>query len=197
MKFKKIPESISSNEWEKQGIGAVVMDMQPNLMDTIHAVNQLTETIILQMKVFNLLQIPICLTEQVPEKLGSTHPDIVHQNTQGICFWKKTFSAFGSDAFSAWIESNKISHLLIAGIETPICIYQTSIDALRMKLQVTILSDCIGARREADGRDARKQLSAFGCTIIPLETVIYSYLRDPSHLHFRDISRLIRERTET
>lgn len=196
MKFEKISESISHSEWKKQGIGAVIMDMQPNLMDTIHEAKQLTESIILQMKVLNLLQIPICLTEQAPEKLGSTHPDIINQNTQGICYRKKTFSAFGSDAFSKWIETNEISHLLVSGIETPICIYQTSVDALRMKLKVTLLSDCIGARRETDSTEVQKQLRAFGCTIIPLETLTYSYLRDSNHLHFRDISRLIRERTQ-
>ena len=59
---------------------------------------------------------------------------------------------------------------------------------------VTILSDCVGARRTEDGSVALKKLESSGCHIIPLESFLYGYLGTAEHPDFRVISKLVRNR---
>ena len=176
------------------GVGSVVMDMQETLLKVIEKEEELRLSTVLQVNIFSALSIPTCITEQVPEKLGSTITEITSQCLDAPIFSKNTFSAFGSSSFMNWIHSMEISHLIVSGIEVPICIYQTCVDALKNDMKVTIVSDCVGARRENDAKTIIAQLQSFGCCTIPLETIAYSVLRDSNHQEFKLISKLIRER---
>lgn len=176
------------------GIGAVIMDMQGSLLNNINSREQLLDSIILQVEIMKTLCIPLCLTEQVPEKLGSTIPEITNRCRDYPIYNKSSFSAFGCDEFNQWIKDCNVSHLLVSGVETPICIYQTCIDALREDLKVTIISDCISARRDDDAESVIFQLRSFGCYVIPLEAFAYSILRNSRHEDFRTISKLVSKR---
>lgn len=181
-------------KYAQVGCGSVVMDMQDSLLQVIKDNEQLQSSIILQLKIFNLLNVKQCLTEQVPSKLGATNADIFNVDSGFQVFPKNTFSAFGSEDFVRWVKENDIRHLFVSGIETSICIYQTCLSALRENLEVTVISDCIGARRSSDGSIILSQLATFGCHVIPLETVVYSMLESSHHPEFRSISKLIRNR---
>ena len=192
-----INETLNAEEginFEQSGIGAVIMDMQAKLLDAVNTSEELKRSMILKVEIMKALGVPACLTEQVPEKLGSTMPEIINHCQDYPIFKKSSFSAFGCDQFNQWIKDCNISHLLVSGIETPICIYQTSIDALRENLKVTIISDCIGARRGKDAETIIHQLRSFGCYVVPLESVIYAILRDSSHENFRTISKMVSQR---
>ena len=170
-------------------VGAVIMDMQANLLGSIGSRENLKDSMILQIKIFKALNIPLCLTEQVPSKLGSTVPEI-SSTCAGDQFDKNTFPR--SSEFNNWIKYS-LKYLLVSGINNH-RIYQTCIDALRHNIKVTLVSDCIGARRQADGETTLAQLRSFGCCLIPLEAITYSLLSNSTHEQFRNISGLIRER---
>lgn len=192
-----INETLNAEEginFEQSGIGAVIMDMQAKLLDAVNASEELKRSMILKVEIMKALGVPTCFTEQVPEKLGSTIPEIINHCRDYPIFNKSSFSAFGCDQFNQWIKDCNVSHLLVSGIETPICIYQTCIDALRKNLKVTIISDCIGARREKDAETVIHQLRSFGCYVVPIEAVIYAILRNSSHVNFRTISKIVSQR---
>jgi hypothetical protein len=193
----KINELMNNNdnlEYAQAGCGSVVMDMQDSLLQVIKGSEQLQSSVILQLKIFSILNVKHCLTEQVPSKLGKTNAGILNTDSSLQVFPKETFSAFGCEGFVRWVKGNDIKHLFISGIETPICIYQTCLSALRENLKVTVISDCIGARRIADSNVILSQLCSFGCHVIPLETVAYSMLESSNHSEFRSVSKLIRDR---
>lgn len=177
------------------GIGSIIMDMQESLLTGIDRSEELIDSVVLSVNLLSALKIPICLTEQVPEKLGITIHRIKNTDLTGPVFSKNTFSAFGCISFNEWINTNNISHLLISGIETPICIYQTCVEALRKGLKVTVLSDCVGARRIQDSKAIIAQLQSFGCCVIPIESVVYSLIRDSMHPSFKEITKLVRARS--
>jgi len=194
MKINQTRDVIDSSIPKNKGCGSLMMDMQGKLLQEVNNKKQIVLSAILQLKTFDLLDIDQCFTEQVPEKLGTTLPSIFAQNSQAPVFSKDTFSAFGCKSFVEWIELKNIDHLFLSGIEVPICIYQTCLDALRENLQVTIISDCVGARRSIDREVALAQLCSFGCNVIPLETAVYSILKSSTHSKFREVSKLIRDR---
>ena len=145
-------------------------------------------------KLLPLLELPIVVTEQVPEKLGHTVAGLFKDDVGFQLFEKATFSGFGSNAFREMLVNSQTKHIVLSGIETPICIYQTAMDALSLGYAVTILEDCVGARRVTDASRCLSQLVHLGVSVIPMETFLYQQLQSSNHPVFRDISSLIRSR---
>jgi len=172
----------------------VFMDMQSRLLDSIENAAELIESCSILAACSKLIQIPSVLTEQVPEKLGSTDKQIVSQldNPQKII--KDTFSAFGSSGFCDFLTPSTKKRIILVGIETPICIFLTALDALKAGFSVTLLSDCVSCRVPRDGERCLAQLLQSGVEVIPLESFIFRELQYSAHPNFREISILIKSR---
>ena len=136
--------------------------------------------------------IPVCFTEQVPEKLGETARELVNLMPTAPRLPKRTFSALGDETIRSTIVGQTTEHLLLCGLETPVCVYQTALDALTAGLQVTLLSDCLGARRIDDARTCLDALVRAGAHVLPSETVFYSMLHDVEHPFFRGYTQLVK-----
>jgi nicotinamidase-related amidase len=131
-------------------------------------------------------KIPVVFTEQVPQKLGATLP--------AKQFGKATFSALADDGIRDAIRAMDIEHLIICGLETSICVYQTALDALDAQLQVTILSDAVSARRPEDAKVCLDALRARSHVyVLPSETVFYSMLQDVKHPFFKTFTQLVKD----
>jgi nicotinamidase-related amidase len=141
------------------------------------------------------LGIPVAFTEQAPGKLGRTEPALLALVEAPEVHAKDTFSALaaGSPVRSAVTERRPIEHLILCGVETPICVFQTAVDALQAGLAVTVLADCVGARRAADARVCLEALARAGAHILPAETVFYSILGGSTHPYFRAFTELVKK----
>lgn len=139
------------------------------------------------------LGVPVAFTEQVPQKLGGTAPELLAAAPGAMVFPKDTFSALADDATRAsLLEKRKVEHLILCGLETPICVYQTAIAALAEGLHVTILSDAIGARRPEDAAACLSALRHAGAHVLPSETVFYALLHDVRHPFFKAYTQLVK-----
>ncbi len=139
------------------------------------------------------LGVPVAFTEQVPEKLGGTVAGL-RTLAPGAPVWaKQTFSALADDAIRAAIlETHRARHLILCGIETPVCVYQTAVAALAEGLQVTVLSDAVGARRPEDARVCLEALIRAGAHVLPSESVFYALLHDVAHPFFKAYTQLVK-----
>ena len=136
------------------------------------------------------LGLRVVFSEQVPAKLGGTAPELLAAAPGAPALGKATFSALADDAIRAALAPAE--HLLICGLETPICIYQTTLDALRAGLHVTILSDAVGARRPVDAAACLEALARAGAHVLPSETVFYALLGDVRHPFFKTYTQLVK-----
>ncbi|MBL9216216.1 MAG: isochorismatase family protein [Opitutaceae bacterium] len=139
------------------------------------------------------LAVPVLFTEQVPAKLGHTATDLLALAESPVVLAKDTFSALADPATAAHLAGSGARHLLITGIETPICVYQTAAGARQAGYEVTVLADCVGARRAADAAAALAHLAKLGCAVLPAESVFYSLLHDASHPFFRAYTALVKK----
>ena len=171
------------------------LDMQPAFLRAIPEGGQVLRRCRFAVASASGLGLPVAFTEQVPRKLGGTDPDLLKGLESPAVFAKDTFSAFaaGSPARKGLLEGRAIEHVLVCGIETPICVYQTSVDALREGYAVTVLSDCVGARRERDAAASLAALARAGALVLPSETVFYSILGGAKHPFFRAYTELVKE----
>jgi nicotinamidase-related amidase len=139
------------------------------------------------------LGLPVLFTEQVPEKLGGTAPTLRNLAPTAPLLAKRTFSALADQTIRhAVLGDAAVEHLLLCGIETSVCVYQTAIAALAQGLEVTIFSDCVSARRVDDARACLEALARSGAHILPSETVFYALLHDVSHPFFKTYTQLVK-----
>ena len=137
--------------------------------------------------------VPVAFTEQAPQKLGHTAPELIELAPQGAVWAKNTFSALADGGIrDGVLRQRHVEHVLLCGIETPVCIYQTAIGALAEGLQVTVLSDAVGARREDDASTCLDALKREGVHVLPAETIFYSLLHDVGHPFFRGYTQLVK-----
>jgi len=140
------------------------------------------------------LGLPVLFTEQVPDRLGGTAGDLLAlAGDAPEAIGKHAFSALGDAKIAARLAGLGRKHLLVCGIETPVCIYQTARDARAAGYQVTVLADCIGARRTGDAAAALADLVHAGCAVLPAETVFYALLQDAKHPFFRAYTALVKK----
>lgn len=137
--------------------------------------------------------VPVAFTEQVPQKLGPTSPALIAQALRAPVWGKNTFSALADEAIrDEIVRQRDVQHLLLCGIETPVCVYQTAIAALADGMQVTILSDAVGCRRPDDGETCLRALRHQGVNVLPSESVFYALLREVGHPFFRAYTQLVK-----
>jgi nicotinamidase-related amidase len=141
------------------------------------------------------LGIAVAFTEQVPAKLGATDPSLLALVDAPLVLAKETFSALapGSPVRGRLLQGGNGAHLLLCGVETPICVFQTALDALQSGLSVTVLADCVGARRETDARQCLEALARAGARVLPSEAVFYSIIGGASHPFFRAYTELVKK----
>jgi hypothetical protein len=141
-----------------------------------------------------LLGIPVAFTEQAPGKLGPTNGAVrAAAGTEAPAFGKTAFSALAADGLGAWLRGHGVTHLLVAGLEAPVCIYLTVLDALAADLEVTVLVDATGGRRPEDFPPVWRMLENAGARLLPAETVFYSLVRDANHPRFREYTALVKQ----
>ena len=85
------------------GVGLIVVDLQESLLSGISNKDELIKSVELLIRAIKLFEIPIIVSEQVPEKLGSTENIIRSALVDSKTFPKKSFSIFGSQSIR-WIE---------------------------------------------------------------------------------------------
>jgi len=180
---------------EEEPCVIVFMDMQSHLLNSIDNIKELIESCSILAACSTLFQIPAVLTEQVPEKLGSSDKQIVSHLDNPRKVIKETFSAFGSPEFCNFLTLSSTKRIILVGIETPICILLTAMDALRAGISVTLLSDCVSCRVPKDGERCLSQLLELGVEVIPLESFIFRELQCSNHPDFRKISNMIKARS--
>jgi len=139
------------------------------------------------------LGLPVVFTEQMPDKLGHTAEDLLALCRDPEVLAKSAFSPFAEKKLAAHFRAKGLKHLLICGVETPVCVYQTAMDALKAGYKVTLLADCLGARRAGDATTVLAQLTHAGCRVLPAETVFYALVHEAGHPFFRDYTKLVKK----
>lgn len=139
-----------------------------------------------------LLNIPLWVTEQYPEKLGETLPELQTLLPEYAPRYAKL-------AFSAWqeptLQESSISgapQVVLFGLEAHICVLQTALDALAAGKQVFIVEDAVISRDPANRHNAIERLRAAGCIITNTESMLFEPMQGATHAQFKPVSALIR-----
>jgi len=138
-----------------------------------------------------LLGLPVAATEQYPQGLGPTVPDLAQRI--GMLPAKVMFSCRECSSVLAGFRERGVGKILLAGIEAHVCIQQTALDLLAEGYRVYLAVDAIGARHEIDYTTALRRLESSGATLTTTEAALFEWCEVAGTPEFKQISALVRE----
>jgi nicotinamidase-related amidase len=171
----------------------VIIDVQEAFRNAIGDFALIASNIARAVNGFQILDVPMIVTEQYPAGLGRTTEEILLTLPDDLVAIEKTaFSAFGSDEFREKIATLGVEQVILSGIETHVCVNQTAHDLLDLGLSVHLLTDCVGSRFEHDKRAGLKKMRSSGVISSSIEMALFELMRDAKHPKFKEIQALIK-----
>jgi len=172
--------------------GLLVIDVQEKLLPLIPSAQALVRNIAFLIDGAQVLGMPIQATEQYPKGLGATVPELASKlPPRGE---KVAFSCFAIPAVIDGFRSAGRPKVVLAGIETHVCVQQTALDLLALDFQVYIPVDAVGSRYALDHEQALHRLERAGAVITTSESAVFEWVGVAGTPQFKGISRLVQDR---
>jgi len=176
----------------REGTVFVVIDVQEKLFPHIADKERILENIKKLIQFAEIMKIPIVLTEQYPKGLGRTVPDLKRLLPSIQPIEKIEFSCMKSEKFKEVLIKLKAKTLVIAGIETHICVAQTAIEGLDSGYRVYVVSDAVSSRSLDDRNMGLERMRQRGVTIGSTEMLIYELLEKAGTPEFKETLKLVK-----
>jgi nicotinamidase-related amidase len=172
--------------------GLLVIDVQEKLMAKISAAGPLVRNIAFLIDGARLLGLPVQATEQYPKGLGPTVPELAGRLPERPD--KLAFSCCAVPAVVEGFRSAGRPKVLLAGIETHVCVQQTALDLLALDFRVFIAADAVASRCAIDHAQALHRLERAGAVITTSESAVFEWVGGAGTPQFKEVSQLVQER---
>jgi len=177
---------------QPESTALVIVDVQGKLASLMHDREQLYLNLQILVKGARILELPIFWLEQYPEGLGPTIPEVAELLSGLEPMPKVCFSACGLEEFADKLRSGGRWQILICGIETHICVYQTARDLLADGYHVQVVADAVSSRTAGNRQIGLDRMAALGAHITSVEMALFELLRQAGTPPFKEIARLVR-----
>lgn len=153
----------------------LVIDIQEKLLPLIHHHEPIVAATTALLHGAAIFELPVITTQQYPKGLGSTVPTI--QSALDSCdnrtIDKATFSACGDDGFRTLLREIDRPQIIIAGIETHICVQQTALDLKTQDYDVFVCMDATGSRKHLDFDCALHRMRQSQIAVTTVESTLF------------------------
>ncbi len=130
--------------------------------------------------------------EQYKKGIGETIPSLKKLVHEYPHFEKTTFSCCGNEDGLAAIKATGKKIVILAGIETHVCVLQTALDLLENGLQPVLVTDCVDSRKEKDKQMAIQRLVQAGVVPTTYEALLFELTVNSKSPVFKEISALVK-----
>ena len=170
----------------------LVIDVQEKLFRVMYRKEQLAENLQRLIKGIQVLEVPVLVTEQYPQGLGPTIPEIARLLPDIKPYPKVSFSCCGDDAFLQAFNKLGRKQVLIGGIESHICVYQTVADLIAAGYEVYVVSDAVSSRTEQNRDTGIKMMTHRGANLTGTEAVLFELLKVAKGDKFKAINQIVK-----
>lgn len=181
----------------------VVIDLQGKLVSLAHRSGLVLAATHRLLELAELFEVPVVLTEQYPEGLGPTHPEILAR-FEALAVPKRrisktAFGCCGERGFETALAELRPGleparrQLVVVGIEAHVCVMQTALEALRTGMQVHLCWEGVSGRGKEYRRWALERMQQAGAVVTNHESIAFEWARDKNHPRFRAMSALFRQ----
>ena len=170
----------------------VVVDIQGKLADIVSDTDAMQNNVEILVQGCRTLGIPTVVTEQYPKGLGHTTERIA-RHLEGIpVIEKSSFSCCGESLFEQRLMELHKTDVILCGIETHVCVYQTARDLAGLGYNVHLVTDAVSSRTAANRELGIRKMEALGVKLTSTEMLLFELLQRSGTEEFKIISKLVK-----
>ena len=170
----------------------LVIDLQDSYAGKLHEEARVVAATGRLIQAAEFLGVPTIVTEQYPERLGSTRSEIASLLGQDAAlFSKRTFSCLGAEGLSPHLEALKRDQVVVAGIETHVCVNQTVHALLDLGYGTHIVRDALTSRFALEDEVGFAKMVGSGAIPTSVESVLFEWVEDSRADAFKAIHKLV------
>ncbi len=169
----------------------MIIDIQERLVPVMKYKDEIIANTKIIIEASNIMDIPIIYTEQYPKGLGHTVEELGEQLDKGKRFEKTSFSAINEEVKS-YLESLGRKKIIVLGMETHVCVYQTVRDLILNGYEVFVANDGVASRTKNNYSNGLELMKNMGAVIVNTETIVFDLLKTAGTPEFKTISKLIK-----
>jgi nicotinamidase-related amidase len=169
----------------------LIIDIQGKLVKPMKYGEQVIKNTNILLSAAEEMNMPVIVTEQYPKGLGNTVPELDKRLENARKFEKVEFTAY-IDEVKKVLQDTGRKKVIISGMETHICVFQTARDLLNDGYQVFVVSDGVCSRSKENYLNGLSLMENMGALITNTETVIFDLLKKAGTKEFKALSKLIK-----
>lgn len=173
----------------------LIIDIQERLINSMpqRVYNRVATRSALLIQIARLLDIPCIASLQYPQGLGPMDPTLEQLLAEDTVRINKTrFSCAGVEAFDQALTGTGSRQVCLVGMEAHICVLQTALDLKDKGYEVFVVEDAVCSNKREAYENTGTCLRQAGIRMPLAESVIFEWLRDAGHEHFKTISQLVK-----
>ena len=176
----------------KENTGLVIVDVQEKLAGVMGRKERVVDRVSKLLELARVCQLPVILTEQNPKHLGSTLPAIRERLPAYEPIEKIHFNCCDIEAFNDTVEKMELRNIILTGIETHICVFQTCVSLLDRGYRVHVPHHAVDSRTESNRQIGLSLMQEAGATITSTEAVIFQILKKAGTSEFKALLKTIK-----
>jgi len=170
----------------------LLVDIQGKLAHLMHEKERLFDNLQKLIKGIRVLGIPVLWVEQNPVGLGPTIPEVADILPNVTPISKMSFSSCRNDRFLQALKNMDRNQILIAGIETHICVYQTAVDLVDMGVEVQVVTDAVSSRTAENKDIGLQKMRDAGASWTSVETALFELLGVAEGEVFKSLLKIVK-----
>jgi nicotinamidase-related amidase len=171
----------------------LIVDVQGKLASLVHDNDVLQKNISKLIRACRILQVPVLYAEQYPKGLGPTVTPLKDLLAEESPFEKLSFSCCGAEGFMDYLRKLNRNEVLVTGIETHVCVYQTAVELIEYGYNVHLIVDAVSSRTPENRDIGVHCIENAGAWLKSTEMVIFELLKIAEGEDFKAISGIIKE----
>ena len=174
----------------------VVIDLQGKLLEMTYRWELAVTATTRLLRLAEIFRRPVILTEQYPEGLGPTHPDLRTAydalDTEKRYVAKVSFGCCGEPNLMDELQKIGRKQVIVTGMEAHVCVYQTVLGLLEDGCAVHLLRDAICSRTKDNFQAALANSAAAGAVVSTTEMALFQMLQEAGTPEFKAIAKLLK-----
>lgn len=175
----------------REDVVLFIIDIQEKLVPVMKYKDQVINNNKILISAAREMKFPVIVTEQYPKGLGRTVPDLLDLIDEENVFAKNSFTAYIEEVKEN-LKSLGKEKVLVTGMETHICVFQTVRDLINDGYEVFLVKDGVASRAKSNFINGLDLMKDLGAVITNTETVVFDLLKVSGTPEFKLMSKLIK-----
>lgn len=171
----------------------LIIDVQGKLAQVVYESEAVERNISKLVRAAKILGVPVLYTEQYPKGLGHTVEALQELLSEEEPLEKIAFSCCAEESFMEKLRGLNRNNVLVTGMETHVCVYQTANELIEYGYSVHLIADAVTSRTRENREIGIRCIEKAGAWLKSTEMVIFELLRIAQGEEFKAISKIIKE----